>query len=82
MGFAFDTPVDPYADGMTESDIDTWWASKDRTMEHGWDDADGYIRCNIVSSIGKGHTCKWGVNDAGTSYYLTINGPTINKSWT
>jgi hypothetical protein len=80
MGFAFDTPNDPYG-SMTEADIDTWWASKDRTAEHGWDDAHGYIMRDISSSIPKGHTCKWGVNDAGTKYFLTISGPNINKTW-
>ena len=81
MGFAFDTPNDPYG-SMTEADIDTWWASKDRTIEAGWDDADGYIRTHILPGMPKGHTVKWGVNDARTSYYLTVSGPSINKSWT
>ena len=64
------------------SSIDTWWASKDRTVEHGWDDADGYIRTYIMPGVPKGHTVKWGVNDARNGYYLTISGPSINKSWT
>ena len=82
MGFAFDTPVNPYSDAMLESDIDTWWASKDRTVAHGWDDAHGYIMRNISSRIPKGHTIKHGINDAGNKYYLIISGPNINKSWT
>jgi len=64
------------------STIDTWWASKDRTAEHGWDDADGYIRTYIMPGVPKGHTVKWGVNNARTGYYLKVSGPTINKTWT
>lgn len=79
MAFAGDA-VNPITAQDTSS-IDTWWASKDRTMVAGWDDADGYIRTFIIPGVPKGHTCKWGVNDAGTSYYLTISGPSINKSW-
>jgi hypothetical protein len=63
------------------SDIDTWWASKDRSIPHGWDDADGYIRTYIMPGVPKGHTCKWGVNEAGNGYYLTISGDSINKTW-
>ena len=81
MGFAFDNPSDPYGD-VSESDINTWWASKDRTTPHGWDDAHGYIMREIGSGIPAGHTIKHGLNDAGNKYYLTISGPAINKSWT
>jgi hypothetical protein len=80
MAFAGDA-VNPITAQDTSS-IDTWWASKDRTMVAGWDDADGYIRTFIIPGVPKGHTCKWGVNDAGNRYYLTISGPSINKSWT
>ena len=55
MGFAFETPADPYGD-VSESDIDTWWASKDRTTPHGWDDAHGYIMRDISSGIPAGHS--------------------------
>ena len=81
MGFAFDTPVNPYATAMTEADIDKWWASKDRTMTHGWDDAHGYIMRDVSSRIPAGHTIKHGINDAGNKYFLTISGPNINKTW-
>tara|TARA_Y100001972_G_C7378136_1_gene198383 strand:+ start:43 stop:288 length:246 start_codon:yes stop_codon:yes gene_type:complete len=81
MGFAFDTPTNPYS-AMSQSDIDTWWASKDRTVEHGWDDAHGYIMRDIGSSIPAGHTIKHGLNDEGKKYYLAISGPNINKTWT
>ena len=81
MGFAFDTPSDPYGD-VSESDINTWWASKDRTTAHGWDDAHGYIMREIGSGIPAGHTIRHGLNDAGNKYFLTISGPAINKSWT
>ena len=54
MGFAFDTPTNPYS-AMSQSDIDTWWASKDRTVAHGWDDAHGYIMKDISSSIQRSH---------------------------
>ena len=80
MGFAFDNAVDPYST-LGESDIDTWWASKDRTLAQGWDDAHGYIMRNICSSIPKGHTVKHGLNDAGNKYFLSITGPNINKTW-
>ncbi len=79
MAFAGDA-VNPITVQDTSS-IDTWWASKDRTMVAGWDDADGYIRTFIIPGVPKGHTCKWGVNDAGNCYYLTISGPNINKTW-
>jgi len=79
MAFA-GTNINPITAQDTSS-IDTWWASKDRTVVHGFDDADGHIRTYIVPGVPKGHTCKWGVNDAGNSYYLTISGPTINKNW-
>jgi len=82
MGFAFDTPNNPYKDPMTEADIDAWWASHDATLSHWWDDAHGYILRDISSRIPKGHTIEHGVNDSKTSYYLTISGPNINKSWT
>ena len=81
MGFAFDTPNNPYSEAMSEADIDTWWASKDRTMPAGWDDAHGYVMRDISSRIPKGHTIKHGVNDAGNKYFLTISGPNINKTW-
>ena len=81
MGFAFDTPTDPYG-SMSEADIDTWWAAHVPTRETWWDDAHGYIMRDISSSIPKGHTVTHGVNEARTSYYLTISGPSINKSWT
>jgi hypothetical protein len=80
MAFAGDA-VNPITAQDTSS-IDTWWASKDRTIQHGFDDADGYIRTYILPGVPKGHNVKWGVNDAGNSYYLTISGPNINKSWT
>ena len=81
MGLAFENPTNPYS-AMSQSDIDTWWASKDRTVAHGWDDAHGYIMRDIGSSIPAGHTIKHGLNDAGNKYFLTISGPNINKSWT
>ncbi len=81
MGLAFENPTNPYS-AMSQSDIDTWWASKDRTVAHGWDDAHGYIMRDIGSSIPAGHTIKHGLNDAGNKYYLTISGPNINKTWT
>ena len=80
MAFAGDA-VNPIT-AQDTSTIDTWWASKDRTVEAGWDDADGYIRTRILPGMPKGHTVKWGVNDARTGYYLTVSGPSINKSWT
>ena len=79
MAFAGDA-VNPITAQDTSS-IDTWWASKDRTVVHGFDDADGYIRTYIVPGVPAGHTCKWGINDAGTKYFLTISGPNINKTW-
>ena len=50
MGFAFDTP-----NHTVQYYIDTWWASKDRTIEAGWDDAHGYIMKDISSSIKRSH---------------------------
>ena len=82
MGFGFENPVNPYSEAMSQSDIDTWWSSKDRTVEHGGDDAHGYIMRDISSRIPAGHSIKHGVNDAGNKYFLTISGPEINKSWT
>lgn len=63
------------------SSIDTWWASRHPERTTWWDDADGYIRTYIVPGVPQGHQVKWGVNDAGDRYYLTISGPTINKTW-
>ncbi len=80
MAFAGEN-INPITSQDTSS-IDTWWTSKDRTITHGFDDADGYIRTYILPGIPKGHTVKWGVNDAGTAYYLNITGPSINKNWT
>ena len=80
MAFAGDA-VNPITAQDTSS-IDTWWASKDMTPEHSWDDADGYIRTYIMPGVPKGHTVKWGVNDARNGYYLTVSGSSINKSWT
>ena len=80
MGFAFDNPTNPVGT-VTESDIDTWWSKGAPETESWWDDADGYIRLQIVPGIPKGHNCKWGVNDAGNKYYLTISGSAINKTW-
>jgi hypothetical protein len=82
MGFAFDTPNNPYSSAMSEADIDTWWSAHVPTRETWWDDAHGYIMRDIGSRIPVGHTIEHGVNEAGTSYYLTISGPAINKSWT
>jgi len=79
MAFGGDA-VDPVG-SVSESDIDTWWASKDRTLEHGFDDAHGYIMRQIVSGIGAGHQVKHGVVDGGGAYFLTISGPSINKTW-
>lgn len=70
--------VDPVGN-ITEADIDTWYASKDRTLEHGWDDADSYVRKVIVAGIGAGHTVKNKVK-AG-KFWLQITGPSINKIW-
>lgn len=64
---------------ISEADIDTWYASKDRTIEHGWDDADDYVRKVITQGIGEGHTVKSKVKDS--KFWLNISGPTINKTW-
>tara|TARA_R110002074_G_scaffold84956_2_gene188134 strand:+ start:79 stop:327 length:249 start_codon:yes stop_codon:yes gene_type:complete len=72
--------VDPVGT-ITETNIDTWWASKDRTIEHGWDDAHGHITKVISQGIPAGHSVKHGLNDAGNKYYLTISGDNINKTW-
>ena len=36
MGFAFDTPVNPYATAMSESDIDTWWGDGSKAKITHW----------------------------------------------
>jgi hypothetical protein len=73
--------IDPVG-SISEENIDTWWESKDRTLAHGWDDADGHIRNVITAGIPAGHTVKHGVNDAGNKYFLSISGDNINKNWT
>ena len=70
--------VDPVG-SMSEAQIDTWYASKDRTMSHGWDDADNYVRKVITQAIGAGHTVKNKVKNG--KFWLQISGPTINKIW-
>ena len=70
--------VDPVGT-VSESDIDTWYASKDRTTEHGWDDAHAYVTQIISQGIPAGHTVKHGV-DSG-KYFLKISGDNINKTW-
>jgi hypothetical protein len=64
---------------ISEANIDTWWATKDRTVVHGFDDAEGYIRNVITAGIPAGHTVKHGAE--GGEYFLTISGSTINKTW-
>tara|TARA_B100000214_G_scaffold265351_1_gene196468 strand:+ start:170 stop:412 length:243 start_codon:yes stop_codon:yes gene_type:complete len=70
--------VDPVGT-VSQSDIDTWYASKDRTVEHGWDDAHAYVTQIISQGIPSGHTVKHGVQ--GGKYFLTISGDNINKTW-
>jgi hypothetical protein len=70
--------VDPVG-SMNEDQISTWYASKDRTLAHGWNDADNYVRKVITQAIGAGHTVKNKVK-AG-KFWLQISGPTINKIW-
>ena len=83
MAFA-GTSVDPVGT-ITEANIDSYWAtqnSKDATSDvSNYNDMDYYFRTVVCAGIPKGHTCKWGVNDAGTKYFLTISGPNINKTW-
>jgi len=64
---------------VSQSDIDTWYASKDRTAEHGWDDAHAYVTQIISQGIPAGHTVKHGVESG--KYFLTISGDNINKTW-
>ena len=73
--------VDPVGT-VTESDIDTWWAAKNTALPHNYDDCDGYIRHEITVGIGIGHTVTHGVKEDGSGYFLTISGPSINRSWT
>lgn len=73
-------PIDPVGT-VTEADIDTWWNGKDRTLEHGFDDAQAYIMQHIAQGIGAGHTLTHGIVDGGGAYFLTISGPSINKTW-
>jgi hypothetical protein len=70
--------VDPVGT-VSEANIDTWYASKDRTVEHGWDDAHGYVVQHITSGIPPGHTVKCKVKD--NKFWLSISGSTINKVW-
>ena len=83
MGFAFDTPTDPYKVAMDQTDIDTWWGDGSKAkITHWHDDAHGYIMRDISSRIPAGHNIKHGVDKNSGNYYLTISGPNINKSWT
>jgi len=70
--------VDPVGT-VSEADIDTWYASKDRTVEQGWDDAQGYVMQHIAQGIPAGHTVKHKIKD--NKFWLQISGPTINKIW-
>lgn len=70
--------VDPVG-AVSEADIDTWYASKDRTIEHGWDDAQTYVMQYIAQGIPSGHTVKHKIKDS--KFWLQISGPTINKIW-
>jgi hypothetical protein len=83
MAFA-GAATDPVG-SISESDIDSYWAtqnSKDATSDvSNYNDMDYYFRTVVCAGIPSGHTCKWGVNDAGTKYFLTISGPNINKTW-
>ena len=84
MGFAFDTPTNPVGT-VTEADIDAYWKKYDdrgdtSNTSH-YDDMDQYFRTVVTAGIPSGHNVKWGINDAGTKYYLTISGPNINKTW-
>ena len=71
---------DPYGD-ITLSDIDTWWASQAPTDSSTWSNMFTYIMKDVISGIPSGHTVEHGPNDGETSYYLTISGSTINKTW-
>ena len=73
--------VDPVG-SISQADIDNWWGVKATHLPHNYDDCDGYIRNTITAGIGEGHTVTHGVKEDGTGYYLTISGPSINKSWT
>jgi hypothetical protein len=65
------------------STIDAWWGDgSEAKITHWHDDADGYIRTWILPGVPKGHTIKHGVHKSTGHYYLTISGPSINKSWT
>ncbi len=84
MGFAFDSPTNPVGT-VTEADIDAYWKTYDDrgdTAEpSNYNDMDDYFRTVVTAGIPAGHTVKWGVNDAGTKYFLTISGSSINKTW-
>lgn len=83
MGLGFDNPVNPYATAMSEADIDTWWGDGTKAqIQHWHDDAHGYILRDVTSRIPAGHNIKHGVDKVTGHYFLTISGPTINKSWT
>ena len=83
MAFA-GAAIDPVG-SVSESDIDSYWTTqnnKGATSDvSNYNDMDYYFRTHITAGIPKGHTVKWGVNDAGTKYFLTISGPNINKTW-
>jgi len=83
MAFA-GTAIDPVGT-ITEANIDSYWTtqnSKGTTSDvSNYNDMDYYFRTVVCAGIPSGHTCKWGVNDAGTKYFLTISGPNINKTW-
>lgn len=70
--------VDPVGN-VTEANIDTWYASKDRTVAHGWDDAKDYVMKHISQGVGAGHTVKCKVKDS--KFWLSVSGPSINKIW-
>jgi hypothetical protein len=83
MAFA-GTAIDPVGT-ITEANIDSYWntfdARGDTSNPTNYNDMDYHFRTVVCAGIPIGHTCKWGVNDAGTKYFLTISGPNINKTW-